>query len=59
MCGARPQPADLMRQSEFERHVGRENVCPHITAALERAKAVYEKSAEPMSPPAPDREGRK
>jgi SulP family sulfate permease len=46
LCGARPQPSKLMRQAEFEQQVGRENVCPHITAALERAKAVYEKPAE-------------
>jgi SulP family sulfate permease len=45
LCGARPQPAKLMRQAEFERHVGRENVCPHIAAALERARAVHEKAA--------------
>lgn len=43
LCGARPQPAKLMQQAEFEQHVGRENICPHITTALERAKAVYER----------------
>lgn len=42
LCGARPQPAKFMRQAEFERYVGRENVCPHFTAALERAKVVFE-----------------
>jgi hypothetical protein len=26
-----------MHQAEFERHVGRENICPNIKAALERA----------------------
>lgn len=46
LCGARPQPAKLMRQAEFEQHVGRDNICPHITAALERAKAVYETPAD-------------
>jgi SulP family sulfate permease len=46
LCGARPQPAKLMRQAEFERHVGAANVCPHIDAALKRARAVYEKSAD-------------
>jgi SulP family sulfate permease len=45
LCGARTQPAGLMRQVEFERHVGRENVCPHIAAALHRAKVVYERTA--------------
>ena len=58
LCGARPQPAKFMRQAEFEQHVGRENVCPHIAAALERAKVVYEKTAdsrtvESPSPPEP------
>jgi sulfate permease, SulP family len=41
LCGARPQPAKFMRQAEFEQHVGKENICPHIAAALERARAVY------------------
>jgi SulP family sulfate permease len=58
LCGARPQPAKLMRQAEFERHVGRDNICPHISAALERARAVYEKlsdikEVESSLPPAP------
>jgi SulP family sulfate permease len=42
LCGAREQPARLMRQSEFELHVGRENICPHISAALERADALHQ-----------------
>lgn len=46
LCGARPQPARLMRQAEFERHVGRDNICPHITDALERARIVHEASAD-------------
>ena len=41
LCGARPQPAKLMRQAEFEQHVGRENICPNIAAALERAKQAF------------------
>jgi SulP family sulfate permease len=44
LCGAREQPAKLMRQAEFERHLGRHNICPHIKAALERAKLLYENS---------------
>jgi SulP family sulfate permease len=44
LCGARPQPKQLMTQVEFERHVGRENICQHIKHALERAKALYEDS---------------
>jgi SulP family sulfate permease len=41
LCGAREQPAQLMRQAEFERHVGAENICPSIHDALERAAEVY------------------
>jgi SulP family sulfate permease len=42
LCGARPQPARLMHQAEFEEHVGKENICPHIKAALERARTLHE-----------------
>ncbi|MES2221051.1 MAG: sulfate permease [Acidobacteriota bacterium] len=41
LCGAREQPARLMRQAEFEQHVGADNICPHVRAALARAHAVY------------------
>jgi sulfate permease, SulP family len=41
LCGALEQPEQLMRDAEFERHVGIENICPDITAALKRAEAVY------------------
>jgi len=34
LCGAREQPAQLMKQAEFARHVGAQNICPSITAAL-------------------------
>ncbi|HWY87304.1 MAG TPA: sulfate permease [Gemmataceae bacterium] len=43
LCGARRQPSKFMRQAEFEQHIGRDNICPHISAALERAKVVFEK----------------
>jgi SulP family sulfate permease len=41
LCGAREQPARLMKQAEFERHVGAENICPSIADALERAARLY------------------
>jgi sulfate permease, SulP family len=41
LCGAREQPARLMRDSEFEQHVGPENICPNITEALKRASQVH------------------
>lgn len=43
LCGAREQPAQLMHQAEFERHIGRENICPHVQAALERAGQIYDR----------------
>jgi SulP family sulfate permease len=45
LCGAREQPARLMAQADFEQHVGRENISPHVTAALKRAQAIHEQSA--------------
>ena len=42
LCGAREQPAQLMKQAEFERHVGAENICPSISEALDRAADVYQ-----------------
>jgi SulP family sulfate permease len=41
LCGAREQPAKLMRQANFERHVGPDNICPNVQAALDRARDVY------------------
>ena len=41
LCGARPQPAELMHQAEFERHVGAENICASVTDALRRAAEVH------------------
>jgi SulP family sulfate permease len=41
VCGAPPQPTRLMKQSEFERHVGAENVCESVVAALDRAREIH------------------
>ena len=38
LCGAREQPAALMRAAELHRHVGEANICPNIEAALNRAE---------------------
>jgi sulfate permease, SulP family len=40
LCGAREQPARLMKQAEFEQHVGGENISRNIAEALERAKGL-------------------
>ena len=36
-CGARKQPAQLLDRSKFAEHVGADNLCPSIDAALARA----------------------
>ncbi len=40
LCGAREQPIRLMRQAEFEQHVGADNICPNVESALARAKVL-------------------
>ncbi|WP_263367274.1 SulP family inorganic anion transporter [Edaphobacter bradus] len=40
LCGARSQPAKLLEQSEFVERVGRENILPHVQAALDRARSL-------------------
>ncbi len=41
LCGAREQPAQLMKQAEFERHIGAENICSSIQDALARAAELH------------------
>jgi SulP family sulfate permease len=43
LCGAREQPARLIRQAEFEEVIGGENICDNVQAALRRAEDVFEK----------------
>jgi SulP family sulfate permease len=38
LCGARDQPSRLISQSDLLKHVGPENVLPHVEAALARAR---------------------
>ncbi len=40
LCGAREQPAQMLRQTEFVRHVGAANIAPNIDAALRRAREI-------------------
>jgi SulP family sulfate permease len=40
LCGARDQPSRLITQSDFRKHVGDENVLPHVQAALARAREI-------------------
>lgn len=45
LCGARQQPARFLARSRFADHVGRENVLPHVQAALERAREIHAAAA--------------
>jgi SulP family sulfate permease len=40
VCGAREQPVLRMRRAGFDRHIGEENFCVSVAAALERARHV-------------------
>jgi SulP family sulfate permease len=40
-CGALEQPRAIMRSSGFPQHVGEENFCPNVEAALARARDVW------------------
>lgn len=46
LCGAPEQPAQLMKQAEFEDHVGPENICANVAEALERAGTMYHQLLE-------------
>jgi SulP family sulfate permease len=41
LCGAPARPAQLMKRADFEEHLGAENICPNIAAALERAEQLF------------------
>ena len=45
LCGAAERPAQLMRKADFEAHIGKENICPHIKDALQRAKQLFDQVA--------------
>jgi len=40
LCGMRDQPAQLMAQAEFHRHLGEANLQPNLAAGLARARAL-------------------
>ncbi len=40
LCGMRAQPAKLMTQADFHHHIGGENICPSLKAAIERAREI-------------------
>jgi sulfate permease, SulP family len=54
LCGALPQPARLMDEAEFHRHIGAANILPHVEAALTRADEIWRGrgAPQPSQPPA-------
>ncbi len=53
LCGAPPQPAELLKRAGFVRHVGRENICHNVEHALERAASLQaELQGKPPAEPA-------
>jgi SulP family sulfate permease len=47
VCGARKQPARVIDQSDFRLVIGERNVLPHVQAAMERAREIYEAEFAP------------
>ena len=45
LCGARDQPAALIARADFHRHIGDANICPHVGAALRRAREIHDVDA--------------
>jgi SulP family sulfate permease len=43
LCGAREQPLQLIKQTEFEELVGPENICDNVQEALQRAEEAFER----------------
>jgi SulP family sulfate permease len=41
LCGARHQPARFLKRAEFIEHIGKDNIQPHVLAALERAEQIF------------------
>jgi SulP family sulfate permease len=41
ICGARRQPAQLLKRSDFIAHVGKTHILPHIQAALQHAERMH------------------
>jgi SulP family sulfate permease len=41
ICGAQPQPAELIRRSKLGKRLGRAGMQPHLDAALERAAIIH------------------
>lgn len=45
ICGARRQPAQLLKRGDFIAHVGKDHILPHIEAALQHAERMHANGA--------------
>lgn len=43
LCGMREQPAALMQQAKFTRHIGKRNMVENVNAALSRAERILQR----------------
>jgi SulP family sulfate permease len=61
LCGMRDQPARLMEQAEFHRHIGDANIQPHLAAGLARAREILggDTGARPRCPDLSGTDGRR
>jgi SulP family sulfate permease len=41
LCGAREQPAAVLQQAQFHAHIGEQNICANIDAAIKRAAVIH------------------
>jgi SulP family sulfate permease len=49
ICGARRQPRKMLERADFVSHIGRENILPHIEAALVRARQLSAETANRLT----------
>jgi SulP family sulfate permease len=40
-CGARQQPQQMIKDANFDEHVGAENICENVTVGLQRARTIW------------------
>ncbi|MDR0635268.1 MAG: STAS domain-containing protein, partial [Azoarcus sp.] len=54
LCALGKQPGSLIRRSGFIEHLGAENICPNLAAALERARQIQggQRAPDTGTPPA-------
>jgi len=50
LCGAQPQPAELLRRSKLMKMLGKQNLQPHLDAALDRAAIIRGGFDQPLLP---------